>query len=289
MNGILNLYKPAGPTSFDCVAAVRRVAEGAKTGHGGTLDPMAEGVLAICIGKATRLIEYMDEDSKSYICGCRLGLRTDTLDIWGEVLGEDRDGAERISRSDFESAMEKFRGEILQIPPMYSAVSVGGKRLYKYAREGKSVEVPPRNVSVFNIKLIEWNDELKEAVFELECSRGTYIRSICGDIGELLGCGACMSSLLRTRTCGLQIENSVTLEEVKDMSAQQLESILLPMETALGHMKRLELCEDRAKRFVNGLPSWSAGLESEGLRAVFSDSRLLGTARDGKIEKVLAP
>ena len=288
MNGILNLHKPAGPTSFDCVAAVRRVAEGAKTGHGGTLDPMAEGVLAICVGKATRLIEYMDEDSKSYICGCRLGLRTDTLDIWGEPLSEDRQGAGKISKDDFETALQKFRGEILQTPPMYSAVSVGGKRLYQYAREGKSVEVAPRKVSVFNIDLLEWNDELKEAVFELECSRGTYVRSICGDIGELLGCGASMSSLLRTRTCGLDIEKSVPLEEVKEMSAQKLESILLPMETALGHIERLELDEDRAKRFVNGLPSWSAGLESEGLRAVFSDSGLLGTARDGKIEKVLS-
>ncbi len=287
MNGILNLYKPAGPTSFDCVAAVRSVAQGARTGHGGTLDPMAEGVLAICIGKATRLIEYMDEDSKTYICGCRLGLRTDTLDIWGEPLSEDRIGAENIDRADFEAAMNRFCGEITQIPPMYSAVSVGGKRLYEYAREGRAVNVAPREVKVCAINLLEWDDELKNAVFEVKCSRGTYIRSICSDIGEVLGCGACMSSLLRTETCGLHIENSVKLEDVKGMSAMQLQSILLPLEEAVRHMSKLELDEVRAKRFLNGVPSWSAGLKSGGLYAVFSDSRLLGTARDGKIEKVI--
>ena len=193
MNGILNLNKPAGFTSFDCVAVLRRLTGEKKIGHTGTLDPEATGVLPLCIGKATRLLEYMDEAPKTYVAGCLLGLTTDTRDIWGTVLCDRRPETGALTRENVEKALRAFEGEIEQKPPVFSAIKVKGKKLYEYAREGKSVEVPMRRVTVYSIRILEWNGPSEPFTMEIVCSRGTYVRSICHDLGQLLECGACMS------------------------------------------------------------------------------------------------
>ena len=288
MNGILNLNKPAGFTSFDCVAIVRRLTGEKKTGHTGTLDPQATGVLPICVGKATRLLEYMDSAPKTYVCGCTLGLETDTQDIWGSVKCDRRAEIGSLTRETVEKALECFCGEIEQKPPVFSAIKIGGKKLYEYAREGKEVEVPVRCVTVYSIRLLDWQGPQQPFTFEVVCSRGTYVRAICHDLGRKLDCGACMSSLVRTRTCGYSMEQAVSLEELRSMTPEQIEALLDPPESAVSHLPRLELGEEQAKLFVNGNPAWSEGLTiPDEILAVFHNEKLIGIAKDRKIAKVL--
>ncbi len=288
MNGILNLNKPAGCTSFDCVAILRRLTGEKKIGHTGTLDPQATGVLPLCIGKATRLLEYMDKAPKTYVCGCTLGLETDTRDIWGSMLCDRRAKTGSVSRERAEKALESFRGEIPQKPPVFSAIKVNGKKLYEYARSGKDVEVPSRRVTIQDIRLLEWKGPEEPFVFEVTCSRGTYVRSLCHDLGQILGCGACMSSLERTSTCGYAIEDAVSLDELKTMTAAQIESLLDPLESAVSHLPRVILNEERSKLFLNGNPSWCEGLSiPEGSHGVFCGETLMGICEGSVISKVL--
>ena len=288
MNGILNLNKPAGFTSFDCVAVVRRLTGEKKTGHTGTLDPQATGVLPICIGKATRLLEFMDSAPKTYVCGCTLGLETDTQDIWGSVTCDRRPEIASVTRETAEKALRSFEGKIEQKPPVFSAVKVNGKKLYEYARAGKEVEIPVRRVTVYSIRLLDWQGPDEPFTFETVCSRGTYIRSICHDLGRLLGCGACMSSLVRTQTCGYGIGRSVSLDDLRQMTREQIEAILDPPETAVSHLPRLELNEEQARLFVNGNPLWADNLEiSKEIQAVYYNQQLIGIIRDAKIAKVI--
>ncbi len=288
MNGILNLSKPAGFTSFDCVAIVRRLTGEKKTGHTGTLDPQATGVLPICVGKATRLLEYMDSAPKTYVCGCTLGLETDTQDIWGGVKRDRRAEIGSLTRENVEKVLDTFRGEIEQKPPVFSAIKVGGKKLYEYAREGREVEVPVRRVTVYSIRLLDWQGPLQPFTFEVVCSRGTYVRAICHDLGRKLDCGACMSSLVRTQTCGYSLEQAVSLEDLRNMTPEQIEALLDPPESAVSHLPRLELGEEQAKLFVNGNPAWSDDLTlSNEIQAVFHRDKLIGIVRDQKIAKVL--
>ncbi len=288
MNGILNLNKPAGFTSFDCVAVVRRLTGERKIGHTGTLDPQATGVLPLCLGKATRLLEYMDDTPKTYVAGCRLGLTTDTRDIWGTVLCDRRPLTGPVTRETVEKALESFQGVITQKPPVFSAIKVNGKKLYEYAREGKAVEIPERTVTVYGIQLLEWHSAQEPFRFSVTCSRGTYVRSICHDLGEMLGCGACMSSLVRTQTCGYSIGDSVDLEELRSMTPEQIEGLLDPAETAVGHLDRVELDEERTNLFVNGNPLWSDGMKMPaGNCAVFQDGKLIGISKGEVISKVL--
>ena len=298
MNGILNLNKPAGFTSFDCVAALRRLTGEKKIGHTGTLDPQATGVLPICIGRATRVLEYMDSAPKTYVAECTLGLVTDTQDIWGTVLEDRRSDVSGVTREAVETALGAFVGDIEQRPPVYSAIKVNGRRLYDYARAGETVEVPVRRVQIYSIRLLDWNVPEKPFSFEVTCSRGTYVRSICNDLGEALGCGACLSGLVRTKTCGYSIEDAVSLEELKTLSPEQIEALLDPVESAVAHLPRLELSEEKAKQFVNGNPLWSEGLFSEGPEAgsagnaaretaVYAGGKLLGVSRGAVIAKVL--
>ena len=156
MNGVLNLNKPAGYTSFDCVAILRRLTGERKIGHTGTLDPQATGVLPVCIGKATRLLEFMDSAPKTYVCGCTLGLETDTQDIWGRVISDKRPETASLTQENVEKVLDTFRGEIEQKPPVFSAIKVNGKKLYEYAREGKDVEVPVRRVTIHGIRMLDW-------------------------------------------------------------------------------------------------------------------------------------
>ncbi len=288
MNGVLNLNKPAGYTSFDCVAILRRLTGERKIGHTGTLDPQATGVLPVCIGKATRLLEFMDSAPKTYVCGCTLGLETDTQDIWGSVKSDRRAEIASLTRENVEKVLDTFRGEIEQKPPVFSAIKVNGKRLYEYAREGRDVEVPVRSVTIHGIRMLDWQGPQQPFTFEVVCSRGTYVRAICHDMGQTLGCGACMSSLVRTNTCGYSLEQALSLEDLRSMNAEQIETLLDPPETAVSHLPSLELDEEHAKLFTNGNPIWSDGLTlSDEVQAVFHNSKLIGIVRDRKIAKVL--
>ncbi|MCQ2561173.1 MAG: tRNA pseudouridine(55) synthase TruB [Clostridia bacterium] len=288
MDGILNLNKPAGFTSFDCVAIARRLTGERKIGHTGTLDPEATGVLPLCIGKATRLLEYMDDMPKTYVCTCRLGLVTDTRDIWGEILQDRRAEIDSVSREMVESGLSSFLGEIMQKPPVFSAIKINGKKLYEYARAGKEVEVPERKVTIHEIELLEWNGPREDFVFKAVCSRGTYIRSICHDLGEILGCGACMSGLVRTETCGYRIEDAVDMETFRSMNQEDIAKLLDPLETAVSGLPRLELDERTARLFKFGNPVWSENIACpEGNCAVFYEDKLLGIAKSGKVSKVI--
>lgn len=213
MNGFINLYKEKGYTSFDCVAILRRILKQKKIGHMGTLDPGACGVLPVALGKATRLISLFDDSRKTYRCVMLLGKATDTLDISGKVLEEK---PVNVSEEEIKGALMTFSGEIMQVPPMYSALKKDGKRLYELARAGVSVEREARPVTIYNISITEC--VLPRVTFEITSSRGTYIRTICDDAGKKLGCGACMEDLERTAVGPFEIRRSLTLSEIERLS-----------------------------------------------------------------------
>lgn len=250
INGVVVVNKPQNWTSHDCVAVVRRVIGVKRVGHTGTLDPMATGVLPVCVGTAARINEYLDYDTKTYDCVMKLGIITDTLDIWGEVL-EERPVPDMDEAVIAETIMG-FTGEISQIPPKYSALKVAGKKLYEYARAGQEVEIKPRKINIKHISVNNIDLENKEISFTVECSKGTYIRSLCADIGEKLGCGACMSGLVRTKTGVFTLDDAVDIETVKKMSREELVSKLFPTDYPLVQFGRVELSANRAKDFVNG-------------------------------------
>ena len=209
MFGFLNVYKPVGKTSHDVVAYFRKLLKIKKIGHTGTLDPFAEGVLPICIGNSTRLIEYLPDD-KAYLAFVQLGKATDTYDTEGNVTFE---SDKKVAKKDVLEALKTFEGEIEQLPPMYSAIKVAGKKLYEYAREGKVVEVKPRKVTIHKIELKNFDEEKHEAQVYIECSKGTYIRSIANDLGQNLGCGGYLTRLIRTKAGKFLAENSIKMED----------------------------------------------------------------------------
>lgn len=247
--GFLCVLKPPGMTSGDVVlAARRRLARGEKVGHAGTLDPEAAGVLPLMIGRAARLFPYVVEKEKEYVAQLVPGWETDTQDAQGRVIAGE---GERVSREALEAALPAFVGDILQTPPMYSAVKRGGKRLYELARQGETVEVESRPTKVFSIDVTE---ALPDGSFLLRvvCGRGTYIRTLCNDIGRALGCRAHMGFLLRTRAGVFTLDGAHTLEEI--MAAEDLSALLLPPDAPLGHMPRCDVSPG-AERFVrNGNP-----------------------------------
>ncbi|MDR3295836.1 MAG: tRNA pseudouridine(55) synthase TruB, partial [Clostridiales Family XIII bacterium] len=207
--GLLNFLKPSGMTSHDAVSFLRRLTGVKRIGHMGTLDPMAAGVLPLCIGRATRIAEYLVFDTKEYRCEMRLGLKTDTLDIWGTTVWE----AEpchllHLDEARIREQANVFTGEQMQTPPAYSAIKISGKKLYEYAREGQPVQVPARKIDIKSITVYEVDLEERRLVFDVVCSKGTYIRSLCHDMGEALGCGAVMSHLIRTRSGCFQISDA---------------------------------------------------------------------------------
>ena len=207
---ILNVYKPAGMTSFDVVRWVRRRLKVKKVGHGGTLDPIAEGVLLIMVGKATKRANELSSLDKTYAARILLGRKTDTYDITGAVLAEF--DTNHLECDDIEGVLHNFVGEIEQVPPMFSAIKVNGKRLYKLARRGIQVERKPRKITIYDIRLKSWANPGMLVI--VHCSKGTYIRSLANDIGDMLGCGGCMESLVRTRIGGYRVENSIRLEDI---------------------------------------------------------------------------
>ena len=250
MTGIIILDKPKDITSFGAVARVRRLCSEKKCGHTGTLDPMATGVMTVMLGNTTRFIELLPSHDKAYIASFRLGTVTDTLDITGNVLETRKvdSTAEQVRE-----ALRSFEGEISQLPPMYSAVSVNGQRLYDLARKGIEVERKPRQVTVYSIDMISENEENGEYSIAVECSSGTYIRTIISDLGEMLGCGAVLTDLRRTKANGFSIENAVTLEELENaVNNGNIGSVLIPVDRALEGYPVIKVSAAQAKRFSNG-------------------------------------
>ena len=237
-NGILNINKPEGWTSQDVVAKLRGRLHIRRVGHTGTLDPMATGVLPVCFGKATRIIEYYDDDFKTYEAEMKLGMVTDTLDITGTVL---ETKPVDVSEEDVIQTIDSFRGWITQIPPKYSALKVNGKPLYKYAREGGEVEIKSRKIYVADIQPVEVNLGENRILFRVTCSKGTYIRTICDDIGKKLGCGGTMTALRRTQSGCFRVEEARTLPEILEMTDEELERCVIPMDKTLVHLGRIEL------------------------------------------------
>ncbi|HET7521913.1 MAG TPA: tRNA pseudouridine(55) synthase TruB [Bacillales bacterium] len=256
MNGILPLYKPKGMTSHDCVAKIRKLTRQRKIGHTGTLDPDAVGVLPICLGKATKIVQYMSADTKMYEAEITLGTSTTTEDRSGEVVAEQNIGRP-LAREEIVAALRKWTGPIEQTPPMYSAVKVRGKRLYEYAREGIEVERPKRAVTIFELTLLDdrrqFSGERISFSVRVRCSKGTYIRTLASDIGATLGYPAHMSQLTRTASGPFTVDDCLTLSEVERSAGDNtLSSKLFPLDKGLSSFKRLVVDEKTAKKIVNG-------------------------------------
>jgi len=246
IDGVINVNKPAGWTSQDVCAKLRNRLHIKKIGHTGTLDPMATGVLPVCTGKATRIIEYYGHDRKSYHASMKLGLVTDTLDITGEVI-ETHSFAD-VSEKAVREAFRAYTGHISQIPPKYSALKVDGKRAYELAREGKDFELRAREIEIFSNDISRLDLESGEIEFEVVCSKGTYIRTICDDIGRTLGCGAVMTALERTASGFFTIGNSAGIDEV----SEDPERYIIPMDETLINLGRIILDDNRVIAFING-------------------------------------
>ena len=262
MNGILLIDKPAGWTSHDVVAKLRGVLHERRAGHSGTLDPMATGLLVLFFGRATRAVEFAEADEKEYVAGIRFGLCTDTQDITGTVL-EEKPPA--FTAEQLDEALSRFRGEISQLPPMYSAVKVGGKKLYEIARRGGQAERKPRQVTIHRLERGELNDD--ETMLYVTCSKGTYIRTLCHDIGQTLGCGACMSSLRRLRAGCFTVDRAHTMEEVAAAVEQgRAEELLLPVDTLFSELEMITLTPKQEQRLKNG-GRFSCGLAGGRYRA----------------------
>ncbi len=250
MNGIINVLKPAEMTSHDVVSFIRKTFNMKKVGHTGTLDPNAAGVLPICIGKATRVAEYFDDFNKSYRGELTLGSNTDTQDKDGVVLETTE---KEVTEKEIIEVFEQFRGDIKQTPPMYSALKINGKKLYELAREGKTVERKQRDITIYNIEILK-NYENKRILFDVDCSKGTYVRTICNDIGEQLGTLGHMSFLMRTRVGNFDIKESYTLDELEQLKKKDmLETTLLPLDTALLQYESIKFDEEKSKCLKNGL------------------------------------
>ncbi len=262
-------------TSHDVVAVVKGILGERHLGHTGTLDPNATGVLPICLGYATRLIEYMDSASKTYEAVCRLGTVTDTQDIWGTVL---QTSESSVTKEELMSALEHFRGEIEQIPSKYSAIRVNGRHLYSYAHSGEEVEIPKRKVTVYSLDLLNFDGQKQEFSFRIECSRGTYVRTICHDIGALLGPGACLAALRRTSCCGFSADEAIPLEVLKNTPKEDLPSLIRSVDDAVSFMNRTDISEEQKIDFCNGkhLKQDQNELSSEKPVCVFCNNELCG-------------
>ena len=282
-NGILVIDNPAGWTSMDVCAKLRGVFHEKRVGHGGTLDPMATGILPVFIGRATRAVEFAEKSDKEYIAGLKLGVITNTQDITGEVL-ETRPAC--VSREQLEEALEQFRGDILQIPPMYSAIKINGKKLYELARKGREVERPARAVT---IKTLEILDKQGDGLytFRVRCTKGTYIRTLCHDIGQVLGCGGCMASLRRTMAAGFTLEEAVSLEQIQTEADPA--SLLLPVDCLFAGRPVLALKSAEAeKKIRNGMTAVMPSLAPGEYRVYAQNGGFLALcqAKDGKLTTI---
>lgn len=241
--GFLNIYKPVGMTSHDVVAVLRRTTKIKQIGHTGTLDPFAEGVLPICIGKATRLIEYLQDD-KEYLATVQFGASTNTFDLDCEKTFISN---KKVAKCDVEEELKAFQGEISQLPPIFSAIKVKGKKLYEYARKGEDVEIQPRKVVIENIELKSFDNETQQAQILIKCSKGTYIRSIANDLGKNLGCGGYLIKLVRTQAGSFRVENSIQLDgiDVEKKLINPIDILDLP---------KIAVTKNDLEKIKNGMP-----------------------------------
>lgn len=246
MNGMVLINKPKGFTSFDVVAVMRKILGTKKIGHTGTLDPMATGVLPLMVGKATRLCDRLPNENKAYKATVQLGITTDTLDITGKVLTRVKS---QVTRRQVESLLPRFMGEQMQVPPMYSAVSINGVRLYDLARQGKTVERKARPIFIEQLILLDFCEETQTFQIEVTCSKGTYIRSLIDDMGAILGVGATLTDLCRTKACGFSLDDCISLEEAKKHTPEEL---LQPVDRALEGYASVTVTAPQASRFQNG-------------------------------------
>jgi tRNA pseudouridine55 synthase len=253
LEGILPIWKESDYTSFDVVAKTRKILSIKKIGHAGTLDPQVTGVLPLCIGRATRLVEYLQERPKEYLAEMIIGISTDTQDMSGTVL--QKVSKVNIPQHEIVNIIASFQGEILQIPPMFSAIKVKGKRLYEIARAGLEIERNPRRVNIFQIKVLQINniDPFIEITFQVICSKGTYIRTLCEDIGKKLGYPAVMKSLIRTASGNIHREQCLTLQELSQcMDQRQLQHRLLPLDFAVDHFQKIFLNQNQVTHLIHG-------------------------------------
>ncbi len=270
-DGILIIDKPRDWTSMDVCAKLRGIYKEKRVGHAGTLDPMATGVLPVFIGKATKAVSFAEDGHKEYIAGLRLGVTTNTQDTTGEVLTEK---PVTVTAEDVRTVLPRFTGEILQLPPMFSAIKKDGKKLYELARKGQEVERKRRAITVFELELLEQADE-NTFLLRVLCSKGTYVRTLCHDIGEALGCGGCMSSLRRTMAAGFTLEESVTLEQAQE----QKETLLLPLDAYFRDHAALTLDALQERRCRCGNPVSAPGLADGTYRLYDGEGHFLALSR----------
>ncbi len=286
MNGIFNVNKPAGMTSHDVVATIRRASQAPRVGHAGTLDPLATGVLLICMGQGTRIAEYLSDHDKKYRARIRLGVETDTYDAAGTVIAEQ---PVHVSRDQVETALQGFVGKLSQAPPAYSAIKQAGVPLYKLARQGVEVETAPRQVEIYSIGLLDFAPP--EVEIEMHCSKGTYIRSLAHDLGEKLRCGAHITALARTAIGHFTLEDSVGLEPLREALVQGYAGQFLhPLDEALLDFEAIVVEPDVAKRLQQGNPLRSEGDHSTPLLRVYSQSgQLIGLLERGETPGLWKP
>lgn len=274
MTGIIPLYKGENITSFFAVAKVRRIFREKKAGHTGTLDPNATGVLPIALGGATRFIELLPTHKKAYKATFKTGVETDTLDIWGKVI---KSTDKKVTLEEILQVADNFRGEIMQLPPMFSALKKDGVRLYELARKGEEIEREPRKCEIYALEIGKENGEF---TLFCECSAGTYIRSLISDIGECVGAGAVMTSLERTYACGVSLKECFTLEQLSDLVQKgEIEKAVIPVDKLLSEYPSVTVTENQAIRFKNGgdlMANRVRQLNAPGLYRVYGNNEFLG-------------
>lgn len=281
MNGILIVDKPSGWTSFDVIAKLRGILGTRKLGHSGTLDPMATGVLPVFAGGASKAVDMQPDHTKAYRALIRFGIATDTGDVTGTVLRSEQTA---VTEEQLRAVLPRFTGDILQTPPMYSAVKIGGVPLYKLARQGKTVERPARPVTFYRLELVEQTAADRFAI-DIECSKGTYVRTLVEDLGAALGCPACLAALRRTRAGVFTLEGCVTLETIQAAKeAGGLEKLLLGVDTVFSHLPAAQVGEKETARLLNGAPARRADL-AEGHWRLYADGAFLGLGetKDGTL------
>ncbi len=290
MNGIILVNKPENFTSFDVCAKMRGILHIKRIGHAGTLDPMATGVLPVFVGKATKACDIMPDSSKAYRANVKFGVETDTLDRTGTVT---ETFEKKITESDIISVLPKFKGEITQIPPMYSAVKVNGKKLYELARQGKTVERPERKVTIEKLELEKFDEENQTAVFYIECSSGTYIRTLADDIAKAAGSGAYLTDLVRTKAAGFDISQTFTLEQIQQMADEnRVEDAIISVDKVFSDMPKITLSAKQTVMYKNGVKLYLKNIKNlkNGVEkyTVYSDkNEFLGIAKTDTENEVL--
>ena len=277
MNRIFILNKPLEFTSQDAVSKLKKILNQKKAGHTGTLDPMATGVLPILVGETTKLSKYLVEHKKTYIAVLKLGTSTDTGDTEGKIIEEKKVNIENLTEDKVEIVLNEFLGKQIQTPPIYSAIKINGKKLYEYARNEIEVEIPKREIEIYNIKLIQLDKNEKEIKFEVECSKGTYIRTLCEDIAKKLDTIGYMKSLTRTKVNNFKLEDTITFEELEKNknNKEWLISNSYTMEEVFDYLPKLELNDRKKELFLNGVQLTFK--EKEGLYNIYNNKNYLGT------------